>query len=482
MNDSRLDNLNEWLYTRRLKKWFRKKGGSNTLINSVLDTEEGRKQYITESIIEKARQLAPHAAKKIGIDEDALLSHLPKITYISSPQVNATIHTYNSETFEMGIYLGLLIFLHKFSALYGSRIGVMDERGYPVEDPDIPFDKTLALLKELMMAFWEGKIEETTTFDIWDFTEKQLSFLTRITEDAERFIIAHEYGHVITRLKREKTAEITEGISFIQYTLEKVPDMSRLERERLALEWGKEIACDILGLDLCLGALNNEKERMWTIGAAIWVLSVFQMLEAFYEVVWDKPSPTSDHPPGSWRVSSLYSIAAQSNYMSDTSLLEPCEAILGFTENVIRGCQKSTKLSRYEAAIRELKNFGDPNLPKFTSWVWAQKGLTCWRNGEHKKALDYFDKSIKINAKFTTALVNKAAVLLQIKEYRKAVECADKALEANATIKNAWAVKGEALGKLLDFSRAIQCYDKVLEIDPYNERVKLLRQYLKSLV
>jgi tetratricopeptide (TPR) repeat protein len=89
--------------------------------------------------------------------------------------------------------------------------------------------------------------------------------------------------------------------------------------------------------------------------------------------------------------------------------------------------------------------------------------------GEHVKAIENYDKAIKIKPDYAAAWLNKGASLGKLDRREEAIKCYDKALEINPDYTLAWHGKGASLANLDRREEAIKCYDKALEINPdYN--------------
>jgi tetratricopeptide (TPR) repeat protein len=86
-----------------------------------------------------------------------------------------------------------------------------------------------------------------------------------------------------------------------------------------------------------------------------------------------------------------------------------------------------------------------------------------------KKAIECYDKAIKLNPTDEEPWYNKGVALGKLERYKEAIECYDRVIELNPTDEDAWYNKGNDLGELERHEEAIECYDKAIELNPIDE-------------
>ncbi len=124
-------------------------------------------------------------------------------------------------------------------------------------------------------------------------------------------------------------------------------------------------------------------------------------------------------------------------------------------------------------------------------WVKLNfKGIEHANKGNYKKALDNFNKALKIDLSNlpeltgnsaiyineSTLLTNMGTTYLRMNDTDKALEYLNRAVEANADFAPAYNARGAVYYKLADYEKAILDFDKAVEIDStYEEALTNLR-------
>jgi len=138
---------------------------------------------------------------------------------------------------------------------------------------------------------------------------------------------------------------------------------------------------------------------------------------------------------------------------------------------------------------KAIKNIQDGNTTwdnKKQATIWNNKGGAYYILKNYNQALECFNKTIeldpniylgenktifeKINKNLNnfSILYNKGNAFLSSGEYSKAIECYDKALKIDSSKVNALNNKGTAWDYLGEYDKAIECYNQVLSKDPKN--------------
>jgi tetratricopeptide (TPR) repeat protein len=102
----------------------------------------------------------------------------------------------------------------------------------------------------------------------------------------------------------------------------------------------------------------------------------------------------------------------------------------------------------------------------------AVKGYKYWYENQYLKAIEMYDRAIKINSNIPDFLINKGLALYKLEKYEEAINNYDTALKLEPRGSDIWYYKGLCLDELGEYNKAIECYNKAKEIDPtYAERL-----------
>jgi tetratricopeptide (TPR) repeat protein len=98
--------------------------------------------------------------------------------------------------------------------------------------------------------------------------------------------------------------------------------------------------------------------------------------------------------------------------------------------------------------------------------AWNNMGGALWNLGRFEEALIAFEKAIEINPQHVGAWHNKGVALGNLGRFEEALIASEKAIEINPQHVGAWNNKGGALGNLGRFEKALIAFDKAIEINP----------------
>lgn len=101
---------------------------------------------------------------------------------------------------------------------------------------------------------------------------------------------------------------------------------------------------------------------------------------------------------------------------------------------------------------------------------WNNKGLSLNQLGQHKEALDCYERAIEINAGVAETWTNKGNGLHELGRLEQALDCYERALEIAPGIAEIWSNKGVIVATLGRLDEALNCHDRALEINPRSER------------
>jgi len=287
---------------------------------------QGFKHAMNKIIEDAAKQLSPHAVKRIGMKPSTFYECLTKVGMIEKPDVNGFVKTTdNWKTYQIYVNLGLMMFFHKIIKIFASRVGVMSNNGGIEKNPEIPFDETVACAKKILVAFWNNTLYTTTGFNLMQLSDFQIEFVGTTLNYAEKFVVAHEFGHVIINTASTKPTEI----AFIEDALKKILyDKMKLNNlDNLVSVWVQEIASDIIGLELCLECGEDDWDRVGIYSAVQFFFIAQNMLETFYEKTFNSPRSTGSHPPCKLRLEFIRLIVNRDNPTSVSQIGNALEEI-----------------------------------------------------------------------------------------------------------------------------------------------------------
>lgn len=98
--------------------------------------------------------------------------------------------------------------------------------------------------------------------------------------------------------------------------------------------------------------------------------------------------------------------------------------------------------------------------------LWYAKGALLTKSGEHKEAIDCFEKITELDPDHYKGWDAKAKAYFRIGDYEKSISALDVLIEMDEENETLWYQKGEALLKLGRFVEANECYEKAIELSP----------------
>ncbi|MBD1876925.1 tetratricopeptide repeat protein [Nodosilinea sp. FACHB-131] len=116
-------------------------------------------------------------------------------------------------------------------------------------------------------------------------------------------------------------------------------------------------------------------------------------------------------------------------------------------------------------AIEDLLEHNDGSAEN-VSELLREQGRLLDADGNHKKAINYFDAALKVKPSYPEALNSKGIVLNDLGHHEEAIICYDTALAIKSNYHHALTNKGDALDDLGKYEEAITCYDAALVLKP----------------
>ncbi|SHN89230.1 tetratricopeptide repeat protein [bacterium endosymbiont of Bathymodiolus sp. 5 South] len=106
------------------------------------------------------------------------------------------------------------------------------------------------------------------------------------------------------------------------------------------------------------------------------------------------------------------------------------------------------------------------NEKKYILIGYSNLGYSYAMEGNYKKAIDAFEKAIKIKPDYHVAYYNKGKNYRKLKEYQNAIDAFEKAIKIKPDFHEAYYNKGAAYGELKKYQEAINAYKETIKIKP----------------
>jgi len=279
--------------------------------------ESYRKTLDDSYVQELASALVPHVARRMGRREEELRRCLESIGLDDTLQLSGlTMSEDNWQTFEIKLSTGLLLFHYKMVKLFVSRMTVVGDGNKVVDETRFSDDEMLSTAKRLMQAFWEEEVSREHFFRVPGFsllrqTKSQIELSAQFLIYAERFVVAHEFGHILLnaapdRVKREM--RIIEGAteSMVQPVLN---EQERHGNTAILQNWMEEITADFIGVSLCQELKTNDVAQMVIHSSAMMSLVMCDMLDRYYRKLTGTSWEYRTHPPSYLRLDVLQTLS-----------------------------------------------------------------------------------------------------------------------------------------------------------------------------
>lgn len=110
-----------------------------------------------------------------------------------------------------------------------------------------------------------------------------------------------------------------------------------------------------------------------------------------------------------------------------------------------------------------------------------EEGNALVKKGEHKKAIEKYSQSLKLNPTEVTTYTNRALCYLSVKQYRDAIRDCDEALVIDGSNVKALYRRAQAHKELKDVKACVEDLNTLLKVEPKNSAaVKLLQEVQKK--
>jgi tetratricopeptide (TPR) repeat protein len=108
-------------------------------------------------------------------------------------------------------------------------------------------------------------------------------------------------------------------------------------------------------------------------------------------------------------------------------------------------------------------------LPTYVE-AYEELGLAWHRMGNPDKALQYYERALKLNSKKAATYSNMAIIFFERKDYARALELHKKAVSLDPNFENGYLNIGSIYGQQGDYGQAIENFEKVIRINPMNAK------------
>jgi tetratricopeptide (TPR) repeat protein len=112
--------------------------------------------------------------------------------------------------------------------------------------------------------------------------------------------------------------------------------------------------------------------------------------------------------------------------------------------------------------------------------MYYRQALSFLEQGESKKALEFFDKSLEMDDQYFPSWNDKGVTLLELGEYRQAFKCFEQVTILDPTSIMPLYNKGYVLLLLEDYAKSVEIFDFFLARYPHKDDFYKFALYLKA--
>lgn len=255
---------------------------------------------LVSGVSKQVDALVHSASLAFEIEAAVLRSTIDGVNVDRSPAVNATTKPiFRSEKYRITLYDGLAVFFDKVVNAFASRVGVATNEGDVLREPALSFSSSRKIAHRLLRAFWEGRLDEVSGFEALPLSDDQGRSAVLLVESVIRFVLAHEFGHILSRME---LLPLRDTMSWVREAAETLWSHARTRISSIAFseKWTNEIAADVIGLRTHLSSYQTESERTWALAGVEMFMIVASYLERDADVAGI--IQVSSHPPAGARL------------------------------------------------------------------------------------------------------------------------------------------------------------------------------------
>jgi lipoprotein NlpI len=112
--------------------------------------------------------------------------------------------------------------------------------------------------------------------------------------------------------------------------------------------------------------------------------------------------------------------------------------------------------------------------------MYYKQGLSFLEQGETKKALEFFDKSLEMDDQYVPSWNDKGVTLLELGEYRQALKCFEQVIILDPVSNMPLYNKGYVLLLLEEYAESVEIFDFFLARYPHKDDFYKFALYLKA--
>jgi lipoprotein NlpI len=112
--------------------------------------------------------------------------------------------------------------------------------------------------------------------------------------------------------------------------------------------------------------------------------------------------------------------------------------------------------------------------------MYYKQAMSFLEQGETKKALEFFDKSLAMDDQYLPAWNDKGVALLELEEYREALDCFKRVSFLDPASNMPLYNKGFVLLLLKEYAESVQTFDLFLTRYPHKDDFYKFALYLKA--
>lgn len=122
------------------------------------------------------------------------------------------------------------------------------------------------------------------------------------------------------------------------------------------------------------------------------------------------------------------------------------------------------RTGQHRQAIQDFDRAASLN-PKLAS-IFSNRGIVYRLLGQDEQALEDFEQALRIDPGFFNAYIGRGNLYLTLGKNRRAIQDYDQAIRLNSDLASAYSNRGIAYAQLKEYQQAIQDYDRALRLDP----------------
>ena len=103
-------------------------------------------------------------------------------------------------------------------------------------------------------------------------------------------------------------------------------------------------------------------------------------------------------------------------------------------------------------------------------------------NGDPRKAISLYNRSLKKSPGNMAVLMNKAGALMDLGIFTEALETIDAAIKIDSGIAKCWGMRGDIVFALGRHNEALSNYDTAINLDPYDIRLTEYKKHIENTI